>query len=260
MKLYGLTRDKKGVIPFPDTVVVSPYSFITEGILNGNATSFVKMRDICKIVVSNFPSDFDWNTLLAVDMMVILSLSRALTYGENYTFDSSCPECSHSEHHTIKVPEELPVKTWKSHADAAALDLACTIKLPHCKDMVKVRPLTVADEIALMEGIKKIGDSGAMVIKGGASTEALSNLPDDIKDHVYRIARHIVSVNNTTPDDLADAINYVIRIEGVDKVNLEDFIVSSSCGIEYQWGVICDKCNHKYRTVVPIGSYFFRRN
>lgn len=233
---------------FPDTIIITPYSYRTEGVLSTNLTYFKKLAIISGMVVQNFPEGFDPANLLNADVVTILAIARGLTYGEVYKFSSLCDNCGHKEPHTVKVPDDLQVKTW-SHKTMAALVKESTILLPHCKDKVAIGFLTLKDEDEIISGAaavrKQVTDTAA----------ALTSYGDQ---QIRRVAQRIVSVNTTTPDNLDEAINYVGKISGADMVALNKALVDLEPGLDFDWRIRCEKCSHEYVAEVPMAMQFFR--
>lgn len=234
---------------FPSTAVIEPYSFETEEILRSSISAKKKVVDILAAVVKNFPDGFDFGKMLSGDHAVIMAIARSLTYGEKYSFSVECPACEHVEKHTIKVPDELPVKTW-NFAGPGDFAKHSTLTLPRCKDRIKVRWPTIGDSSEETEKQDTVGS--AALVKSADKWRG--------RDLILSYAERIESVNNSAPDSIAEAAGYVFRLKGVDKIALEDFFVDNGCGIDPNWSIICDKCKTKYTRSVPIAADFFRRN
>lgn len=235
---------------FPATIKVKPFSFAVEAILNTNLHFHEKYRRIVE-QVAEFPAGFELNDLLQADQMVILALARGLTYGDTYEFTTVCTACNTAELHTMKVPEELPVRNW-SFKDQKELEKHCTVELP-CKDKLLLRMMTLADFTPKVE--LKASESSAKLVRGGS----LAALPEDGVDYLRDIARQIVSVNHTTADSEAEMMQYLLRLPGPDKEVLKDFRRDFQCGIDYNLKIACNDCGAVYQSALPIASSFFRR-
>jgi hypothetical protein len=227
---------------FPDTVTIKPFSIRTEAVLNGNTGALEKMQAIATAVASfgsaGYPSD-----MLVADQYFVLAVARALTYGENYEFSTKCPACGATERVSLKVPEHLPVRVWDKSKPPTL-----SVKLPHTKDVVEFRYITVSDEIAIQQYEKQLRNAGG---DGPAIDDMV---------FVRRQSKQIVSVNGGKPDDIAEADAYASSITGADMAALQDAIDANLPGIQYRWKLSCDKCGHKYETFIPITQDFFRRN
>lgn len=235
---------------FPGTVVVSPFSFETQGILTTNLNLFQKYRLLVSRIVGNFPAGFDYGDLLVEDAVMVLVLARGLTYGEHYPFTTTCPECGKLEKHEVKVPDSLPVRNWDD-ADAAALEKRCVVTLPRCRDKVGIRMLSLSEEESIYSSMKatrkQLSDASA------AAVGTVGN------DSVTTIARQIRTVNGGTPDSVAEAAAYVRRITGADMVALQDALKAFSCGIDFSWTITCPDCGHQYPHAMARSMEFFRR-
>lgn len=226
---------------FPESIGIRSYSIETEGYLMGNSTMADKMRFITA-KVADLPDRFDINELLLADEFTILAIARAQTYGETYQFRAQCPNCAHQELIDVKVPENLPVKVWK-RSEPPKLE----VRMPHSKDLVEVRLLTIRDD---MEASRYVAEMKAL--SQGVSEDALG--------YMRRVAHQIKSVNGGTPDNIAEADQYVQRLQGPDMSELSAFIDEMACGIKYDWTICCDKCAFVYERFIPIAGDFFRRN
>lgn len=238
--------------PFPSTVIITPYSYRTEGILGTNLTYYHKLSRICQCVVSNFPASFEAQGLLLADALAIIAIARGLTYGESYTFSAECPECDHLEKVAVKVPEEIPIKNWNFTSKDELVKALMKFKLPHCKDVLELRPLTLQDEHEIYEAVRrkaaKMSDE-ARAVSGAGNQGAI------------RMARRIVSVNGGTPSDLDEAVAYVkTAIVGPDMIALEDHVEDMDCGIKFRWDMICEACGASYEAAMPLMMEFFRRS
>jgi hypothetical protein len=207
------------------------------------------MQMVAERVVTNFPKKFDFADLLSADLIVILTLARGITYGETYKFSSTCPLCATTEKHTIKIPDELPVKNW-NFKDAAALNAASMVELPRIKDKIGIRYLTLGEEAELT--------ASTQATKKQMSEEAAAaGSFGDLK--ILRVARRIETVNGTKPDNVAEAVAYVKRINGPDMVALDEALDQAECGLDFTYEIECAGCQGHYFHRVPLAMDFFRR-
>lgn len=239
---YGLTYDGK----FGPLVTVRPYSFNTEKILLTNLKGSEKLVKIAA-AVTHAPSDFDINNFLMADILTILAIARGLTYGEEYSFRATCPECGTKENCRVKVPTELSVKTWADYSTKEDLEKAMEFNLPIGKDRVAIKLLTIGDEISLER----------------TATQNAAASRTDIAEERYmiRLAMQLRSVNGGVPDNLQEAREYIKRLEGENMVTYERTLDAMSIGIVFAWKIACDGCGFQYDANVPMGTGgFFRRN
>ena len=229
---------------FPEEVQIGPYSYATEEILtDSDEPVSTKLARIAKIVAVNLPQQFDTAHLVGGDLWTIIAIARALTYGESYDFQVTCPSCGHKEGVSIKVPDELPIVCWEDES-AEAMEARLAVKLPHCKDVIQIRYTTIADDLE-MERLVKLNTN----VGGGRASREL-----------WSAASHIVAVNGGAPDQLVEAVQYLRGIEGEDMVALNEFIAENGCGPKFEWDVVCDKCGHQYNHFIPLNRDFFRRS
>lgn len=240
---------RKGKAEFPNSVVVEPFSFSVEGIMTTNLHYYEKLQLVAERVVTNFPKDFDFGKLLIADVVAIMTLARGLTYGETYRFSTTCPACEAGEQHTIKIPDELPVKNW-NYTSAADLEANTMIELPRIKDKIALRFLTLSEE-------KELTQAAAATRKQISEDAAARTGFGDLT--ISRIARRIKTVNGTVPDNLTEAVAYVRRITGPDMVALNDGLDAAECGIDFTYLIECAKCKYQYSHKVPMAMDFFRR-
>lgn len=230
---------------FPEKVIVLPYSWETQGILTTNLSGMDKLRRIVEKVIKGLPDGFKPDDLLVSDQYYILAIARSLTYGEDYNFQADCDRCGHKEKIKVKVPDQLPIKSWDFKTQTE-FNKYLTVQLPICKDSVMLKFPTIEDDIE----VAKINKLNRAAKKAD---------DDDEKALINRIAVHIKTVNNSTPDNFREVTDYVGRIKGADMAFLQDQIDEKACGIVYAWDVVCDKCSNQYEVRIPIQSHFFRR-
>jgi len=227
------------------TVTIKPYTFATESILIGNMTSHEKMKRVTAKVVEFPANTVQVGQLLIADQYLILAIARALTYGESYRFKVTCPMCEYTSREEVKIPENLPVKVW-----SADRKYPLETNLPVCKDRVALRYLTVDDDGEL--------DKYARALQA-KQNKSLSEVEGD-ETHMRRMAMHLVSVNGDKPDSILEAENYVSRLFGPDMDAYKQLLIENVCGINYEWVVACNKCQHQYDIRFPIADDFFRRS
>jgi hypothetical protein len=230
---------------FPEKIIVMPYSWETQGILTTNLSASDKLKRVASMVVKGLPEGFSTDSLLTSDQYYILAIARSLTYGENYKFQADCNKCGHKEKISVKVPNELPVRSWE-FKNQAEFQKYLTITLPVCKDSIVLKYPSIFDdmEVGRINRLNRV---------------AKKLEEDDEKALINRIAVHIKSVNNSTPDTFDEVSGYVSRIMGADMAFLQDQIDEKNCGITYSWDVECDKCSNQYEVRIPIQQHFFRR-
>jgi hypothetical protein len=230
---------------FPEKIIVMPYSWETQGILTTNLTAPDKLKRVASMVVKGLPEGFSIDDLLTSDQYYILAIARSLTYGENYNFQADCTRCGHKEKISVKVPDQLPVRSW-DFKSSAEFQKYLTVQLPICKDSVILKYPSIFDDMEVTR-INRLNRVAKKLEE------------DDEKALINRIAIHIKSVNNSLPDSFDEVCNYISRVRGEDMAFLQDKIDEKNCGITYSWDVECDKCQNHYAVRIPIQHHFFRR-
>ena len=229
---------------FPSLLTINAFGFSIEDILLQPGNPLKKLAGIVDSV-AKWECDFNGTQLIVGDLYVIIACARALTYGENYRFKEICPNCSHPEIISIKVPERLPVKDWSEFATAEDLLKSMTILLPDTKDNIQLRCPTIAQEIEADDFQRKA--------KAAGKTDMESRT-------VISVANKIETVNGGAPDNLAEAVGYIRGLRGPDKVELEAKVEEIQPGISLAWTLLCDSCSHQWDVKIPLSGDFFRRN
>jgi hypothetical protein len=247
---YHLPAAEKGEEkPFPPTIKIQPYGFITEAILVSTLSSSEKMVNIIKDVAT-LPPGFDPYDLFIADQHMILAIARSLTYGEKYNFSSSCPTCGFEEKHSLKVPDEIPCRIWTDKEvekdNTAYVNInRFTIRLPECKDTLELKFPIIKDN----DRVNKYGEEKKKLVAGYDPS------------HTRRLSLHIKSVNGEQVDDIDQLEReFVMKLRGPDMVYLKDQIDALSCGIIQNWDIKCGKCSASYRAYIPLLTSFFRRD
>lgn len=148
------------------------------------------------------------NKFVAGEVILVLLVARALASDQQLTYTARCPFCGTLERATVAVPEGLE-RIGEKPADYPGYD---EITLPDAKDVLRIRPLLVSDEIAIADaapekGSYRISDAGArllasIVAVNGSIADSLQELvtyyralsPSDIQffvDEVDRLTPHL---------------------------------------------------------------------
>lgn len=135
---------------------------------------------------------------VADETNIILLVSRALAQDNTILYTSVCPFCNAKEQEKVKVPDELE-KVSEKQADYPGFDV---ITLPDCKDVIKVRPLLIADERAILE-------------RSGAERAKIS-------DNTLRTLMRVVTINDSKPDTLAELKEWFDALPPKDARYLEE--------------------------------------
>lgn len=174
-------------------------------------------------------------SMLAGDALTVVMVARSMLDQMTVTYDAKCPECSYSSLTTLKVPEQLGRKGEKS-ADYPGYDI---IQLPESGDVVKTRPLTVGDHMAVNER------SQDMRAKAGDATALLIST--------------LVSVNDSIADNLDEWITYHNALPPSDVLKLREHADNTDPGLDTIVKHVCDRCKAKFDRPLQLNRDFFRR-
>jgi hypothetical protein len=261
----GIPYLTPGREPF-DTLIVRPYSWQSEKILLGNTPVYEKFQGVLDAVVK-FPPGMNAERLIDGDYQYLLAIARALTYGEPYVFHATCPNCTHKETVTIRVPDDVPVKPPPEHVKTLDdLNDWLEVILPHTKDRVKWKYLSLANELSAIKQMGLVVDAyrkKKAAERKAAISQGITLPPDDGAEVVgaseeIQWASRIVSINGTIPESLEEARTWVSGLYGKDMVTFMEAVQEKSIGVRFEYGLKCDACEFEYRVSYPLDREFFR--
>lgn len=240
---------KKAYPAMTGAVRIKPFSFNTHAILVTNLSAGQKFIEIIKLVAEFSDPSFDPSNLLISDQQFIMAIARSLTFGEQFSFQSFCPnpDCRHVGSETVKIPDMLPIKWWNFESEVAFKN-HLTLTLPTAKDKVKISYKTYKEE----------NDISSMALAAEKASPDEAEFPGRLQ-WIYGVASKIETVNNSSPT-FDEARGYIQRIVGDDYDALNQAIEDKRCGIDYVYTVSCDKCGTIFQADVPLQSSFFRRS
>jgi len=195
--------------------------------------------DVCEQVcdlnggsLDNFYSD---------ELNMVLLTSRSLTTDGYVLYKSNCPNpgCGAQADEKIKVPDELEPVAVKA-ADWSGYDL---ITLPHCGDMVQIRPLQLRDEKILLD---RKADQRAI-------------LPDSI----LRILMHVeaVGISKETlgkPDTLEQLTIWYNALHPKDSKFLDEQERAHAPHLNTAIPHRCSACGKEFTHILSFDQDFFR--
>jgi hypothetical protein len=191
--------------------------------------------------ICHFPKGFTAENLLEGDLQYILLEGRSLSYGEDYKFTTTCPECKKDEEANVKVPAHLPCNRFPSDFSGVA-HLTTTES-----NIVGVRFLTAREEMDC-ENLTRQRIAKKVIEK--------NRYEDDLA--LTRLCKHIVSVNDGKPDSLEELRKWVKSIRVTEKSEILAFINHIAPGVNYRLEMECPECHSSYKILMPIGADFFR--
>lgn len=170
--------------------------------------------------------------LPAGDVNTILLVAKAAARDCKVTYKATCPACNHVEVISLTIPDQLE-RIGEKGPDYPGWD---EFTLPACQDTVRVRPLLVRDERALLDHPDN----------------------DAIPRSVARAITHLVSVNGGPPDSPEEAATWFKALQPSDF----DFYVETTAKLEPHLGTDlkhkCDKCGTEFMHNLSLDAEFFR--
>lgn len=173
---------------------------------------------------------------VADEINVVLLVSRALSTDGVVMYTARCPYCGHSKEEKIKVPDELE-KVGEKSSDYAGFD---TITLSESTDVVKIRPLLVKDEKAIINR-----DDEARKI---------------VSDGELRTVMRVISVNDGKPDSLEELVTWFRALHAKDAKFLDDQGRDLTPHLNTLVPHVCDDadCGKKFNFPLNFDQEFFR--
>jgi len=134
-----------------------------------------------------------YEDLTVGDVNTILLVARSIQRKNVVQFTSICPRCDHPDNETLKIPDEL-VKVAEKEANYPGYD---EIVLPESKDIVRLRPLQIKDEILITD----------------RSPKNKAELSDELAHQLIPI----VSIGGGQPDNIQELVTWWHALHPLDK-------------------------------------------
>lgn len=214
-------------------ITIRPMSLADEEILGNktyskNGTIFSKLLDSCIV------NDVNVKKLIPYDVFYLLYYLRKITYGEDYKFEITCPECGKKYEKTIDISEV----EWEEIEDKAVRGIK-TIKLPVSKFTLTIEAPTLGNEEEVVKISKKFEDSS-----------------DTILNYVVR-TRELLDDNGepVNPDDYAD---FFEALPGKDRAEITKAFEKIEDLTVPVVKMSCPKCSAEDEASIPFTKDFFR--
>lgn len=214
-------------------ITIRPMSLADEEILGNktyskNGTIFSKLLDSCIV------NDVNVKKLIPYDVFYLLYYLRKITYGEDYKFEITCPECGKKYEKTIDISEV----EWEEIEDKTVRGIK-TIKLPVSKFTLTIEAPTLGNEEEVVKISKKFEDSS-----------------DTILNYVVR-TREILDDNGepVNPDDYAD---FFEALPGKDRAEITKAFEKIEDLTVPVVKMSCPKCSAEDEASIPFTKDFFR--
>jgi len=225
-----------------------------EGLLNGET--------VASIIQSCCPAIKNVKNLPAPDLDVILLAIRHATYGDDMDFDITCPECEHNGMYSTSISHSLA--TMEFLEDEYFVKLANNVT-------VYVRPFNY--ENSVKEALQKYNESQTVKLlvdedlnknpeKAKQFTKSLHNLADLMTELCSECIVKIIDPENNVIEATAEQIYEWIKfLPRGDAQLIQDKIADiNSIGVPKEKIVICEKCEHEWKTQVNFDPASFFGN
>lgn len=236
--------------------LITVYSMkTTEEKLFGGLSKKSDFENVIDTLISrctSIPKDLKPSDLYTGDRVFLMMQIRAMSYGKDYGFRASCPECGTKWDHSVDLLTGLEIREldddWEDPFE---------IVLPHSGDIVNMRLFRGYHERRIIDyvdrqsrkvNIRTAGDPG----------------------YIYRLALHIVCVQSKDPkrtfgdkssneaETIAQAIQYVGGLDGPDSSAMREEIDARTPGLLLSVDINCPKCGSENNTPLPVTADFFR--
>jgi len=180
--------------------------------------------------------------MLVGDQSTVLLVARSLRYSSTIRYTPKCSICGKDNPmEEIVVPRDLARKGEKA-ADYPGFD---DVILPDSKDVVRIRPIRVRDEMFIDDYLTKKTEPNQVLLSA----------------KMLRSLLPIMSVGGGAPDNLDEAFRWFSALPPNDASYLDEQITAInpqlSTEIEHQ----CDHCEMRFLVPLPLDEpEFFRRS
>lgn len=198
--------------------------------MGGNSVLFSVVEKVCDLNGGKVEQ------LVASEVISILLVARSIQTDCVIEYTTQCPNpaCRHGETGRIKVPDELGRIAEKT-ADYLGYD---DITLPDCKDVVRVRPLLVKDELTVEQ----------------RPDEDRKALPDEAAS----LLRAVVAIGGGAPETIEEILLWYRALSPKDAKYLAQKQDEISPRLDLRIPHRCDKCGRDYKHLIGLDKEFFR--
>jgi hypothetical protein len=170
---------------------------------------------------------------VAGEITLVLLVARAVANEQQINYTAKCPVCGTLERCSVVVPDNL-AKVGEKPDKYIGWD---EVTLPDCKDVLKIRPLLVADEIAVTERPR---------------------LVNDISDTGARLITSIISVNGGTPDSIDERKQYYLALSPKDRQFFTSEVDRLTPHLDTRIQQKCPNCKSEFTHELTFDEEFFR--
>lgn len=231
-------------------VIVTPFSTKEEKLLaTSGGKSAEQLLDYfirgCVLTASGekWPSNIPPNKMLIVDRLYLLMMIRSVSYGRLYYYEFRCEDCGKRSQGQFDI--------WDRPVEAIPDDFEepFEVDLPMSGHTLGLRLYRGVDEVAIGKFLKQ---RNRQVRKaGGAGNE------DD--DYQYRLARHIVTIDENEVDLNAALTLVEEELRAPDTLEMKNALDDAAFGMDISVEPDCTHCNYPNGPMeVPMTGEFFR--
>lgn len=171
------------------------------------------------------------------DASTVILMARSIRHDNHVTYSPTCPWCkSANAEENIAVPDDLE-RIGEKDANYGGFDV-CT--LPSSKDVVKLRPLIINDEILL-----------------DARSDEKKRL---LSDELAHILCGIIDVGGGQPSSLDELLAWHAALHPQDQTFLAGFVQQVSPHLSADLEHVCDSCERKFTFTLPLEDRDFFRS
>lgn len=174
--------------------------------------------------------------LLIGDKFFLLFAIRNVTYGPQYNFTITCPQCGAHSKKVLKLPEDLQLRIL-TEDDGPTFD----VELPMAGVKLTLRRLTGRDELEVMR----------------YASSRPSNIEDGDPEYIYRLSRYIVQIDGEDVDGTT-SLDFCEEMIAGDSATMRDAIEANDCGVDISFNHTCNRCGWMFDSQMPFTTDFFR--
>ena len=214
-------------------VRLQPMSLADEEIISNqsyakNGSTFRHLLNNCVL------NNFDVKKFAAYDVYYLLHALRRITYGNDYKFEITCPECGKKYEYSMDI-SQAEFEQLKPEDNVHAVE---TIKLPVSKYTIVIKMASLGDEEEVNRLSKRY----------------------DTSDVVLGYVARTISVTDdkNEPVNPSDFVDFFEALPGRDRAEitkrfekLDDLKIPTL-------NVVCPKCGVEEETTIPFNKEFFR--
>lgn len=224
---------------FPDgQIKIYPWDFqidewvmnrMRKGSIKGHAILFHVLPKVCDL---NGCKLIDF---VASEVMMVLMLSRSILRNDVIEYSHQCPECMTEFEDKVKVPDQLE-RIGEKKFGWPGYD---EITLPDVNDIVRVRPITVGEELAILD-------------------RAEATRQNTCGDDLARVLAGIITINGGKPENPQELLTWIRAISPSDAAFLIEQFDKLQPQLSTTLHLNCDACGKDYDHSLKLNEDFFR--